>query len=178
VEKLLSPETNALVENCFRYQSHAFFIANGHKANASREHQYLQLSALFKTLEGKLEDTNLPNATKDRLAQRLVAVAATYYNTSGGDGGPGQMGYVTPGSADAVGKAVLRAFNKAESRKDGQALRLVLEGSAGVTYTPLQDKLIAYSTSGPEELRTLAAAAVSASTFSPNAATTRSCCAS
>ena len=42
--KLLSPESNVLVENCFRYQSHALFIANGHKANASEEHQYPELS--------------------------------------------------------------------------------------------------------------------------------------
>jgi len=161
VKKLLSPEANALVENCFRYQTHALFIANGHKANASHEHQYAELASLFKALEAKLDDPQLTDVIKDRLAERLVAVAATFYNTSGGDGGPGQMGYVTPGSADAVGKAVLRYFNKAESRQDKWALKLALEGCAGVTYPPLQDKLIAYSTSGPEELRTLAAAAVS-----------------
>jgi hypothetical protein len=40
-------------------------------------------------------------------------------------------------------------------------MRLLLEGASGVTYTPLQDKIIKYSTSGPEELRTLAAGAVS-----------------
>ena len=161
VQKLLSPEPNALVENCFRYQSHALFIANGHKANASYEHQYPELSSLFKTLETKLDDPQLASVTKDRLSERLVAVAATFYNTSGGDGGPGQMGYVTPGSADAVGKAVLRYFNKAESHADHSGLRLALEAAAGVTHKPLQDKLIAYSTSGPEDLRTLAAAAVS-----------------
>jgi hypothetical protein len=161
VKKLLSAESNALVENCFRYQSHALFIANGHKANASYEHQYPELASFFKALQARLDDPQLTGVTKDRLAERLVAIAATFYNTSGGDGGPGQMGYVTPGSADAVGKAVLRYFNKAESRADRHELRLALEGAAGVTHTPLQDKLIAYSTSGPEELRTLAAAAVS-----------------
>ena len=57
--KLLSPESNALVENCFRYQSHALFIANGHKANASEEHQYPELSLLFKSLESRLDDTNV-----------------------------------------------------------------------------------------------------------------------
>src|SRR5262249_10834991 len=92
--KLLSPEPNALVENCFRYQSHALFLANGHKANGSEEHQYRELSALFKTLEQKLDDAGLSDAVKDRLARRLVAVAATFYASAGGDGGPGQMGYV------------------------------------------------------------------------------------
>jgi hypothetical protein len=161
IQKLLSPETSALVENCFRYQTQALFIANGHKANASQEHQYPELAALFKTLEAEVDDSGLARTTKDRLAQRLVAVAATFFNTSGGDGGPGQMGYVTPGSGNAVGKAVLRYFDKAETLKDGQGLRLALEGSAGIPYKPLQDKLISYSTNGPEELRTLAAAAVS-----------------
>ena len=51
--------------------------------------------------------------------------------------------------------------SKPKSAKDLPKLRLVLEGAAGIPYTPLQDRLIDYSTSGPEELRTLAAAAVS-----------------
>jgi HEAT repeats/Squalene-hopene cyclase C-terminal domain len=159
--KLLSPEPNALVENCFRYQSHALFIANGHKANASEEHQYRELSLLFKTLESRLDDAKLSDTVKDRLARRLVAVASTYFNTTGGDGGPGQMGYITPGSSNLFGKASFRYFKQAETAKDLPKLRLALEGAAGIAYTPLQDRLIDYSTSGPEELRTLAAAAVS-----------------
>jgi hypothetical protein len=161
--KLLSPESNALVENCFRYQSHALFIANGHKANASEEHQYPELSLLFKKLESRLDDTTLPDTVKDRLARRLVAVAGTFFNTTGGDGGPGQMGYVTPGSSNLFGKAAFRYFQQAEAAKDLPKLRLILilEGAAGIPFSPLQDRLIDYSTSGPEELRTLAAAAVS-----------------
>jgi hypothetical protein len=45
--------------------------------------------------------------------------------------------------------------------EDIPELRLILEGSANVAYQPLQDKIIDYSTAGPEELRTIAAAAVS-----------------
>jgi Squalene-hopene cyclase C-terminal domain/HEAT repeats len=161
IRKLLSPEPNALVENCFRYQSQALFIANGHKANGSQEHQYLELTLLFKALEARLEDPKLTDSVKDRLARRLVATAGTFYNTTGGDGGPGQMGYVTPGSADLFGKAAFRHFRKMEAAKDLAGLQLVLEGSNGIPYPPLQDKLIDYSTHGPEELRTLAAAAVS-----------------
>jgi HEAT repeat protein len=159
--KLLSPESNALVENCFRYQSHALFIANGHKANASEEHQYPELSLLFKRLESRLDNATLSDAVKDRLARRLVALAGTFFNTTGGDGGPGQMGYVTPGSSSLFGKAAFRYFQQAEAAKDVPKLRLILEGAAGIPYSPLQDRLIDYSTSGPEELRTLAAAAVS-----------------
>lgn len=158
--KLLAPEANALVENCFRYQSHALFVANGHKANASEEHQYKELSALFKTLEQKLDDATLPALTKDRLARRLVAIAATYYNTAGGDGGPGQMGYITKNSAEMMGKAALHLWQRTEAT-DLSELRLMLEGAANVTYQPLQDRIINYSTHGPESLRTLAAAAVS-----------------
>jgi len=159
--KLLSPESNALVENCFRYQSHALFIANGHKANASEEHQYAELSLLFKRLELRLDDATLSDAVKDRLARRLVAVAGTFFNTTGGDGGPGQMGYVTPGSSNLFGKAAFRYFQQAEAAKNLPRLRLILEGAAGIPFSPLQDRLIDYSASGPEELRTLAAAAVS-----------------
>ncbi len=158
--KLLTPEPNALVENCFRYQSHALFIANGHKANGSEEHQYKELTALFKTLEQKLDDAALPDAVKDRLARRLVAISATFYASAGGDGGPGQMGYITEGSVEMMGKATLRLWGKTGAA-DIPELRLVMEGAANVAYQPLQDKIIDYSTHGPEELRTLAAAAVS-----------------
>ena len=133
--KLLSPESNALVENCFRYQSHALFIANGHKANASEEHQYPELSLLLRSLESRLDDTKLADAVKDRLARRLVAVAGTFFNTTGGDGGPGQMGYVTPGSSNLFGKAAFRYFQQAEAAKNLPKLRLVLEGAAGIPYT-------------------------------------------
>jgi len=158
--KLLSGEPNALVENCFRYQSHALFIANGHKANGSEEHQYKELSALFKTLEQKLDDATLSDGVKDRLARRLVTIAATFYASAGGDGGPGQMGYITEGSVEMMGKATLLMWNRT-GEADMPELRLVMEGAAGVAYQPLQDKIIDYSTRGPEELRTLAAAAVS-----------------
>ncbi len=163
VKKLLASESSALVENCFRYQSHALFIANGHKANASEEHQYKELSELFKTLEQRLDDPALPQAVKDRLARRLVSVAGTYYNTSGGDGGPGQMGYITRGSSETMGKAAMHLWKRIEQSRptDNKEMSLLLEGASGVAYTPLQNRIIEYSTNGPEELRTIAAAAVS-----------------
>ena len=159
-KKLLAPEANALAENCFRYHSHALFIANGHKANGSEEHQYKELATLFKTLEDKLDDATLSAAVKDRLAQRLVNIAATFYNSSGGDGGPGQMGYITEHSTELMGKAAVRVWDKTAA-DDLPALRLMLEGASNVAWTPLQDRVIEYSTKGPEVLRTIAAAAVS-----------------
>ena len=94
VQMLSRPETNALVENAIRYQSQALFIANGHKANGSKDHQYKQLAELFLDINDALEvakDEKHVELTK-RLARRIVSTAATFYNTSGGDGGPGQMG--------------------------------------------------------------------------------------
>ncbi len=158
--KLLAAEPNALVENTFRYQSHALFVVNGHKANGSEEHQYKELAGLFKTLEEKLDDAKLSDAAKDRLARRLVAISATFYAAAGGDGGPGQMGYITANSTEMMGKAVLRVWGKTDAANLPE-LRLLMEGAANVAYQPLQDKVIDYSTHGPEELRTLAAAAVS-----------------
>ncbi|MEK7832179.1 MAG: HEAT repeat domain-containing protein, partial [Acidobacteriota bacterium] len=158
--KLLAAEPNALVENAFRYQSHALFVTNGHKANGSEEHQYKELATLFKTLEQKLDDAALTDAVKDRLARRLVAISATFYAAAGGDGGPGQMGYITANSTEMMGKAVLRVWGKTDAANIPE-LRLLMEGAANVAYQPLQDKVIDYSTHGPEVLRTLAAAAVS-----------------
>ncbi len=159
-KKLLAAEPNALVENTFRYQSHALFVVNGHKANGSEEHQYKELAGLFKTLEQKLDDASLSDPVKDRLARRLVAISATFYAAAGGDGGPGQMGYITANSTEMMGKAVLRVWGKTDAANIPE-LRLLMEGAANVAYQPLQDKVIDYSTHGPEELRTLAAAAVS-----------------
>ena len=158
--KMLTPESNALVENCFRYQSHALFVANGHKANGSDEHQYKELATLFNNLESKLDDPRVSARSKDLLARRIVAVAATFYSASGGDGGPGQMGYITENSAEMVGKASMRLWDHT-GPENMPELQLVLEGSANVAFKPLQDRIIEYSTHGPEQLRTLAAAAVS-----------------
>src|SRR5258706_979022 len=76
---------------------------------------------------------------------------------AGGDGGPGQMGYVTANSAEMVGKAVLRYWESAERSKDDAAIRLAIEAWANAVWDPLQKKVLGYSTSGPEHLRTLAA---------------------
>ena len=169
VERLSRPETNALAENGLRYQSHALFVANGHKANGSKQHQYEKLGELFLDLEGVLEDARKENPVlARRLSRRLVLIAATFYNTSGGDGGPGQMGYVTAGSGDLMGQAVLTYFGFVDPQRDknlsGTALvpvRIGLEGAANVPHRALQQQLIDYSLNGPEALRPVAAGAIS-----------------
>lgn len=157
---LTRPETNALVENSVRYSSQALFIANGHKANGSNEQQYKELATLFTALTAKLDGPG-DAETKTRLASRLVGIGATYFTTSGGDGGPGQMGYATPGSGEMMGKAALAYLAAAEKRTDMTALRVGLQGAANVPYQPLTDYLVNYSLKGPVELRQLASSAIS-----------------
>lgn len=144
-------EPSALAENAKRYQTEALFIANGQRANGSKEHQYPELSKLFEAIEKRLDKSN------PLLEKRIVNIAATYYNQAGGDGGPGQMGYVTPKASEAIGKAVYAYWNSLTPASSKDALRLALEGAANIIYEPLQKKLLDFSTSGPEEYRTLAA---------------------
>lgn len=170
VKSLTRVEPNAMVENGHRYQTQALFIANGHRANGSREHQYAELAALFEKLRGLTTDGALEAATGDRLNQRLIAVAATFFEQAGGDGGPGQLGYSTPGSGEMFGEAVLAYFRRTDERLKAtpadrpdrlEPLKLGLEAAANIPHRPLQAKLIEYSLQGPESLRALAAGSVS-----------------
>lgn len=166
VDLLKRPESNTLVENSLRYQSQALFIANGHKANSSRQHQYKELAELFRTLNLAIQDEyETSTETGRRMAQRVVSIGATFYKTSGGDGGPGQMGYVTEYSSDLFGRAALFYFSDVEKKPDYLTntglLQVGLEGSANVRDEDLQQKLIGYSLEGPEHLRPIAAASVS-----------------
>jgi hypothetical protein len=145
ITALENDEPSALAESARRYQTEALFIANGHRANGSKEHQYPELAALFAELEKRAGDGN------QLLIRRLTHIAGTYYSQAGGDGGPGQMGYVTPHASDMMGKAVLAYWNT------GGDLRFSVEAAANITYEPLQKRLLEISTSGPEHLRTLAA---------------------
>ncbi|MCS7024961.1 MAG: HEAT repeat domain-containing protein [Bryobacteraceae bacterium] len=141
-----------LVEEAKRYQLQALFIANGQRANPSKEHQYPQLSKLFERISQRL-DQNPP----DRLVDRLVGVAGTFYSQAGGDGGPGQMGYVTEHASAMIGKAVLKYWQRMEAAENELGVRLAVESAANVLHDPLQKRLLDFSSNGPEALRTLAA---------------------
>jgi hypothetical protein len=160
VKLLERPETDTLTENSNRYSSQALFIANGHKANGSSEHQYKELATLFETLNNRMKEQKDP-AVRLRLATRIVGVGGTFFETNGGDGGPGQMGYVTPNSGEMMGTATLIYMEQATRQSDFNRIRVGLEGGANVPYSPLNQFLVEYSLKGPEELRQLAAAAVS-----------------
>lgn len=171
IRLLQRPEASSLVENAIRYQSQALFIANGHKANRSNTHQYKELAELFETIgDWLLEQQDSPSPEARRAARRIVGIGATFYNTSGGDGGPGQMGYSTKHSTYMSGLAALTYFGTIEGEsKDGNLdneedlipIRVGLEGSANVAYPDLQQKLIHYSLNGPESLRPIASSSVS-----------------
>jgi len=153
------PEPNLLVEHNNRYSSQALFIANGHKANGSSDHQYKELATLFDALRQRLERAD--PATKSLMARRLVAVGATFYETAGGDGGPGQQGYITPNSGAMFGQAVVVYMREVQPTGNKQAILAGLEGAANVPHGPLQEYLIDYALKAPEDLRRAAAAAVS-----------------
>jgi len=166
IDLLQRPESNSIAENSIRYQSQALFIANGHKANSSGTHQYKELAELILRLEQQLKTAreSEPLAAR-RMARRLVGIGATYYNNSGGDGGPGQMGYITKRASELFGEAAMDYFSEVELEPNHLTstgpLRVGLEGSANVTFDDLQQRLIQYSLEGPEDLRPIAAASVS-----------------
>jgi hypothetical protein len=149
-------EINVLAENAMRYQLEALFIANGQRANPSSEHQYPELRQLFAAIAKRLDA-----GASQRMQDRLTAIAGTYYSQAGGDGGPGQMGYITPGASDMMGKAVLASWKRAEDSRNPLALRLAVESGANIVYDPLQKKLLDYASSGPEDLRTIASTSIS-----------------
>ncbi|HUS07773.1 MAG TPA: HEAT repeat domain-containing protein, partial [Bryobacteraceae bacterium] len=153
---LEKPEDSALVETAKRYQTEALFIANGQRANGSKEHQYPELAQLFERIIARLDQ-----GASQLFIARVSRIAATYYSMAGGDGGPGQMGYVTPKSAEMVGKALLPYWKRAEDSKNEAAIKLAIEASANATWEPLQKKVLTYSSSGPENLRTLASTSLS-----------------
>ena len=159
ITMLERPETNMLVEQSNRYASQALFIANGHKANGSKEHQYKELAELFEALDKRLTDAE--PVTRTRLAHRLVSIGGTFFQTAGGDGGPGQMGYVTPFSGDMMGHASIIYLNEVIKKSDLTAIRAGLEGATGVPNQQLTEWLVNYSLKGPDNMRQLAAGAIS-----------------
>jgi len=165
-ERLQRAEPHALVENAIRYQSQALFIANGHVANATTKHQYTELADLFAKLESALSQSlDEDPVIHRRLAERLVAVAATFQGQKGGDGGPGQLGFSTPGAGQLFGGAVLSQLDHAESLSEDDSryflTKLSLEGAANIPHEKLQERLVDYSLEGPESLRGLAASSIS-----------------
>lgn len=152
-------ESSVLVENANRYSAQALFIANGHKANGSEEHQYKELADLFEALDARYDKAN--PGERRLIDRRMTAIAATFFQQSGGDGGPGQMGYKTPGAGGVFGRAVQAYLQSAVAAGDTARTRQGLQGAANIPHTPLQEFLIDFALKAPEDLRREVAAAVS-----------------
>lgn len=166
VTLLKRAEPNELVDNAIRYQSHALFVVNGHIANSSKEHQYKELQDLILALRDEMREAEENDEVLyKRLSQRLVAIASTFYQTRGGDGGPGQLGYATPFADSLFAEAVLAqlAYSEAlpEDHRYGEMFKATLEGAANIPDEALQEKLVDYSINGPERFRALASASIS-----------------
>ncbi|MFN3322800.1 MAG: HEAT repeat domain-containing protein [Bryobacteraceae bacterium] len=149
------PEPSVLAANAHRYQLQALFIVNGNRASANYDHPYTELAELFEAAAKRLD------SAPPVMAERIAAVAATYYNASYGSNGSGSLGYATPHASEMVGKAVLNRWEFAEKQGDSKRIRLAIEAAANVIHEGVQKKLLHYAVKGPEELRPIASTSLS-----------------
>ena len=144
VEALLRPEKEALVEMALRYSTVSLLIANGQIANQTggknEDQQYKELADLYKLLAARRESAG--EETAARLDRRLVAVAASHFQERGTDGGPGQLGYSTPGSAAVIGRAVLAVHDRERAEGAVPWRKIALEAAANVSHQPLEQRLL------------------------------------
>ena len=158
VEALLTPESNAHVENALRYSTASLLITNGQIANQTgtdnRGQQYRELEDLYKILSSARSRSG---DRQELLDQRLAAVAATHFEERGNDGGPGQLGYSTPGATELIGSVLLDVYREREDRGAVPWRSIALQGAANVNYPPLQEHLLALLQS--DDLEQVAAAA-------------------
>ncbi len=158
VDALLADEPNAHAEAALRYSTAALLITNGQIANQTgtdnRPQQYRELADLYRMLSAT---RRRPPKQRERLEERLTAVAATHFEERGNDGGPGQLGYSTPGSTEVIGEILLTIYRSRDDSKPVPWRSLALQGAANVNYRPLQDHLFALLQS--DDLEQVAAAA-------------------
>ena len=155
---LLRPEANAHAENALRYSTASLLIVNGQIANqtgtGNRAQQYRELEDLYRMLSSARRTAG---EGRDLLEQRLVAVAATHFQERGGDGGPGQLGYSTPGASALMGDILLSVYRDRSDEGRTPWRSIALQGAANVSHVPLQQHLLALLQSS--DLEEVAAAA-------------------
>jgi hypothetical protein len=162
VEALVRDENEALVEMAMRYSTASLLIVNGQIANQTggdnRDQQYPELARLYELLAAR-RDAVTPEQRR-LLDRRLTAVAASHFQERGNDGGPGQLGYSTPGSSELIGRAVLATY---ERDTDGAIpwKKIALEGASNVNHAPLQERVLALLQAGDLDLVAVAARALS-----------------
>jgi hypothetical protein len=154
---LQSPEPSHLAEHAKRYQLQALLIVNGNRSSANYDNPYPELAPLLEAAGKAIESGPASELISDRLAR----VAGTYYNASYGSNGTGQLGYATPQSSEAIGRAVMNLWERAEMSGDAELTRLAVEAAANVIHEGVQTKLLHYSIKGPEALRSIASSSLS-----------------
>jgi hypothetical protein len=154
---LETPEPSVLAENAKRYQLQALLIVNGNRASANYDNPYPELADLFQAIRATIDSSPASRL----ISERLTSVAATYYNSSYGSNGNGQLGYSTPHSSDAIGQAVVNYWERAESANDQRAIQLAIEAAANVIHEGVQQKLLHYAIKGSETLRSIASSSLS-----------------
>jgi hypothetical protein len=157
VTMLETPEPSVLAENAKRYQLQALLIVNGNRAAANYDNPYPELADLFQAIGNRLQSS----PSSQRISERLTNVAATYYNSSYGANGNGQLGYATPQSSEAIGRAVVAYWERAEKSDDQRASQLAIEAAANIIHEGVQQKLLHYAIKGPETLRSIASTSLS-----------------
>jgi hypothetical protein len=161
-DALLREESNALTEMALRYSTVSMLIVNGQIANQTggknADHQYSELSGLYNLLTKRREEADEEQLV--RFDRRLSGIAASHFQERGNDGGPGQMGYSTPGSTEFFGKVVLATY---ERERDGGEIpwkKIALEGAANVAYAPLEERLLGLLTTGDIDMVAVASRAL------------------
>ncbi len=165
-DALLREEPSALAEMALRYSTASMLIVNGQIANQTggknADQQYPELSDFYELLTELRDNAGEPRRV--RFDQRLTAVAATHFQERANDGGPGQLGYSTPGSADFLGKVVLATYE----REDAAATlpgnvpwrKIALQGAANIAYAPLETRLLELLTADDIDMVAVAARAL------------------
>ena len=161
-DSLLRGESNALVETALRYSTVSMLIVNGQIANQTAgknlDQQYPDLSKLYRLLTKRREEADEDQLV--RFDRRLSAVAATHFQERGNDGGPGQMGYSTPGSSKFFGKVVLATYGREREGDEIPWKKIALEGAANVAYAPLEEQLLELLTTGSIDMVAVASRAL------------------
>ena len=159
---LVRDENEALVEMAMRYSTVSLLIVNGQIANQTGgdnlDQQYPELARFYELLAERRSKLTPEQAR--RLDRRLTAIAASHFQERGNDGGPGQLGYSTPGSSELIGRAALATY---ERNADGAVPwnKIALEGASNVNYAPLQERVLALLQTGDLDLVAVAARALS-----------------
>ena len=161
-EALLREEPNAQVETALRYSTVSMLIVNGQIANQTGgknvDQQYAELGDFYRLLAKRRDEAEPEQQV--RFDRRLTAVAASHFQERGNDGGPGQLGYSTPGSADFLGKIVLATYEREPNNAEIPWKKIALEGAANVSYEPLEKRLLKLLTTGDIEMVAVAARAL------------------